>query len=646
MSSATARRRKPDAQQPPPSSSAETPSSSSRKENSSPRDAAATAGPSALILISILISFISTAIIVASLIRMGPQILEPVYGNILPHSGCSSATVTSLAIGAAIGLVYWRHIVSVATIGSVSASGSEADQLTTDTRTARASAIAFDVTAAITALAPQRAEYVFRWSGRLGPKWGPFVSHSALVYPVFMLGGFTAAVCAARVSYNPRSPTRQWTVFGACLAAASLATWVVLQLPIQHRTCHGLLLNAGYAALSSLMIKLLAGRQEDLDAADALDRARRHDQQQTQHSKQKNAYLGESRLRRLRFVPTAAFVLFAATTLLSDPLCASGLAARSSASTPGYAMLSRAESVTGWVSVSDDTTRRLRVLRSGHSIIGGHWNSTGESIFAIFYYADAVRLVRGRSSSPKARQTLAGDGTERALQIGLGIGVSARSLHEQNVRVDVVEIDPAVYRAAVDFFMLPTNLNAVHLADGRRFIDTAQTHTYDYVVHDVFTGGSVPAPLFSTSAIEQIRRILKPDGILAMNYVGIPNDSRSLAHITFTLRTAFPHIRCFAETLEDPDAMVNMMFFASPRPVRFDITPGLLRAIGSSSIRARALQDMEKNEVDIDAAVSRLDRVKPITDTWNPLPQWQAGPAIQHWHAMRNLFPENYWLNY
>ncbi|KAJ2549365.1 hypothetical protein EV175_004475 [Coemansia sp. RSA 1933] len=513
----------------------------------------------------------------------------------------------------------------------------EGDALTADTGTARALAMAFDMAAIVTALAPQRAAFVFRWSGRLGPTWGPFVSHCALVFPVFVLGGFVTAVCAARAAHNPRSAARQWAMRGAYAAAAVLVTWVALRFTAHHRSCHGLVLNAGYAALSALMIKLLGGHQEDVDAANALDGAQGPDQQ-----RQRETHSRERRLRKLRFVPTVAFVFLALTTLLGDPRCASGLTAKHNADASEFVMLSRAESVTGWVSVSDDTARDLRLLRSGHSIIGGQWNSTRESIFGIFYFADAVRLVRGPEGSP----ALVGDGSERALQIGLGIGVSAASLHRQNVRVDVVEIDPAVYRAAVDFFALPRNLNAVHLTDGRRFIDAAAAHTYDYVVHDVFTGGSVPAALFSQAAVAQLRRILKPQGVLAMNYVGVPSDSRALAHITFTLRSAFAHVRCFAETLDDPDSMVNMMFFASDQPLRFDISPEVLRALGPASIRARALKTMLPNEVDVDAAVRATPALRPITDSWNPLPLWQAAPAAMHWHAMRDLFPDAFWLNY
>ncbi|PIA16953.1 hypothetical protein COEREDRAFT_92336 [Coemansia reversa NRRL 1564] len=642
---------------------------SMRKESSTRRRTpgpSGVVGPPMPILISIFIGFTSTNILVSSLIRLGPQYIEPVYGNVLPYWGFFHGTVVSLVLGGVIGFSYWRYILA----SMDPARRTKSNPLTIDTKTGRAIAMAFDVAAILTALAPPRARYMFRWSDTLGPIWGSLLTQSMLTFPVFLLSGFVVTISAARISYNPQSPIRQTAGFVTFLGAISMLIWIGQRFSSAHRGCHGLLINAGYAMLSSLIIKLLTGHQENIDAVAAAATAAATESKaledtQTNKSKASDLQVPELRdrqLRKLRFIPSVACIFFALTTFFSEPTCTSSLSARSSANLSTFHTLMRNESITGWVTVSDDTEREMRLLRSGHSLIGGVWKSTDESIFGIFYFADAVRLVRGRKSNPEdkrqkipmvdgkqprriSRDLLAGDGTERALQIGLGIGVSAHSLHRQNVRVDVVEIDPAVYDAAVRFFNLPQNLNAVHLMDGRRFIDEAPTETYDYVVHDVFTGGSVPASLFSQSAVTQLRRILKPDGILAMNYVGVPNDKRTLSHVAHTLRTAFPNVRCFAETIDDMDEMVNMMFFASAKPIVFDITQDVLQAIGRSTICARMLNEMQKNELDL---VGLMDdpSVRPITDDWNPLPEWQVGTAVKHWYAMRGLFPTAYWLNY
>ncbi|KAJ2905962.1 hypothetical protein GGI21_004102, partial [Coemansia aciculifera] len=342
-------------------------------------------GPSATVVASMVIGFVTSSIMVSTVMQVGPAYLEPVYGNVLSHQWFGNGVIASLAVGAALGSKYWRRL----------AAPSEAEA---DARTARAIGAALDVACLMTALAPWRTALLFRESRRMGPEWGPVVTHVSLAAPVAAAAGFIAAVSMARLVHARKAV---WTCayVGAAAAAVRIGG---AGTGSAHSGCQTLLLMAGYAGLSSIMVKLLSNR---------------------------------SRLLLLLVAPAVAFGVL---TLWSDPRCASGLTAQSNASA-AYHMLSRAESVTGWVVVSDESERQLRLLRSGHSIIGGHWNATQESIFGIFYYADAVRLVSPRRSRGKG---------ERALVIGLGIGVAARSLHEQGVGVDVVELDPAVYRAA------------------------------------------------------------------------------------------------------------------------------------------------------------------------------------------------------
>ncbi|KAJ2492055.1 hypothetical protein IWW37_001769 [Coemansia sp. RSA 2050] len=537
-------------------------------------------GPRAATAVAMAIGFATSSIMMSAMLQVGPTYLEPIYGNVLAHQWFSSGVVVCMAVGAALGTRHWRGLATAPAAG-----GSEADA-----RTERAIGAALDVAALLTALAPWRTALLFQESRRLGPMWGPVVTHVSLAAPVAAASGFIAAVSVARLV---RSGKAAWAA--AYVGAAVAAIWAGRGAGGAYGGCQGLLLVAGYAALSSVMVKLLSRHGRVL----------------------------------LLVAPAAAAAMFCVLTLGSDPRCASGVTARNNAG-PAYHMLSRAESVTGWVTVSDEAERQLRVLRSGHSIIGGHWNQTQESIFGIFYYADAVRLVSSRHSN------------ERALIIGLGIGVAARSLHEQGVKVDVVELDPAVYRAAVDFFSLPQDLHGVYLQDGRRFIDDAADASYDFIIHDVFTGGSVPAALFSLSAVAQLNRILAPRGVLAMNYVGTLSDTRTLHHIAHTLRSAFAHVRCFAESVEDPVGVTNMMFFASQEPISF--APGALRrAADPDTIRSRVLAGMEANEVSV---AYDEQSVRLITDAWNPLPKWLAPAAQAHWHAMRGMFPDEYWLNY
>lgn len=172
-------------------------------------------------------------------------------------------------------------------------------------------------------------------------------------------------------------------------------------------------------------------------------------------------------------------------------------------------VLARKESISGFISVVDLESEYglLRLLRCDHSILGGTFHKfNNNSIYAAFYVLDFVRFVK-RETQPKKL---------RALQIGLGVGISTKILIDNKVDVDVVELDPVVVQFTKDYFQLPEP-KRLFIEDGRKFInEQTEIGVYDYVIHDVFSGGRVPASLFSIEAFKKIKTLLKPDGILAL----------------------------------------------------------------------------------------------------------------------------------
>ena len=77
-----------------------------------------------------------------------------------------------------------------------------------------------------------------------------------------------------------------------------------------------------------------------------------------------------------------------------------------------YTLLERKESLTGYISVIEDTSQHLRLMRCDHSLLGGEWTNTPrpEPIFAIFAMLEAVRLVE-----PDERQSHKEDAESKAL---------------------------------------------------------------------------------------------------------------------------------------------------------------------------------------------------------------------------------------
>jgi spermidine synthase len=100
---------------------------------------------------------------------------------------------------------------------------------------------------------------------------------------------------------------------------------------------------------------------------------------------------------------------------------------------------------------------------------------------------------------------------------GLGVGITAKSFHDLGIRVTSVEIDPIVHRFAEKYFGLP-RLDRVVYRDGRAFIEKSATigEKWDFIVHDVFTGGSVPPHLFTLEMWTLTKAVLASHGVLAV----------------------------------------------------------------------------------------------------------------------------------
>lgn len=101
---------------------------------------------------------------------------------------------------------------------------------------------------------------------------------------------------------------------------------------------------------------------------------------------------------------------------------------------------------------------------------------------------------------------------------GLGIGTLPAALVMHGVDTTVVEIDPVVHEFASKYFKLPSNHTAV-IADAVSYTQELVNKTdnkFDYIVHDVFTGGAEPVPLFTLEFLQNLHALLKPNGVVAI----------------------------------------------------------------------------------------------------------------------------------
>jgi spermidine synthase len=100
----------------------------------------------------------------------------------------------------------------------------------------------------------------------------------------------------------------------------------------------------------------------------------------------------------------------------------------------------------------------------------------------------------------------------------LGIGTTPSALIAHGINTTIVEIDPIVHEYATKYFALPKNHIPV-IADAVKHLDYLAKSTdqkYDYIVHDVFTGGAEPVDLFTQEFLQDLDGVLKPSGAIAI----------------------------------------------------------------------------------------------------------------------------------
>jgi len=282
--------------------------------------------------------------------------------------------------------------------------------------------------------------------------------------------------------------------------------------------------------------------------------------------------------------------------------------------------------------------RWLRYLRCDHSLLGGIWLdpealhdlSSAASIYKIFHLQEAVRLVE-RPAFPRQ---------SRALVVGLGIGTVVTGLEGYGVKTTVVEIDPAVSEYARSYFGCPKPSGGILTMDARRFF-ADNTGEYQYIVHDVFTGGALPIKLFTSEAWKDVKRALAPQGVLAVNVVK-SGTSQISGRIVATLLSSFDHCRGFRDTTDPAASAFNMVLFCSGGPVVFRDTEE--RDFLDSYNRRVILQDFQNREVDL-ADIALASERNLLTDANAGLVD-QTPEIREHWQVMRRTLPDSVWEQY
>ncbi|MBM4207814.1 MAG: SAM-dependent methyltransferase [Gammaproteobacteria bacterium] len=305
---------------------------------------------------------------------------------------------------------------------------------------------------------------------------------------------------------------------------------------------------------------------------------------------------------KITVLPCVALMI---TGLCLLPLC---INAGQAPSDNRFQVLSERESLYGYVRVIDQESKNLRFLTSDASMIGAANITDGANRLT---YQDIVALIPAIKPSIK-----------KTLLIGQGAGHMAMALQQKySIVVDTLEIDPAVAEAASTYFGFKPNGKAV-IGDARYEIRHL-TGPYDLIIHDCFTGGSEPSHLLTVETLQQLKGLLSPDGMLALNFVGFGEGEgqRGLASVSHTLKQVFAEQSLYIS--EPGEAFNDFIFLAGNQPLDFAV----------STLSAEQTAWLNQRRYAINATDGLV-----LTDNLNPLEHLQIRKSERYREVLLSWF--------
>ena len=189
---------------------------------------------------------------------------------------------------------------------------------------------------------------------------------------------------------------------------------------------------------------------------------------------------------------------------------------------------------------------------------------------------------------------------KKALVVGLGGGLICQILANYQIETKAVEIDPKVVDIAREFFGFK---GYAIISDGRYYVQNTKNR-FDFVILDAYVSDRAPFYLFTREMFTLTSGILTPKGILAINYIGFPQD-RLTKSLYRTLKTVFPFVEAYPT--EEGDHLQVMFFFASQERLTLHSYP---KGQGDTSFFEGRYLSYSEGEGII------------ITDNYNPVDLW------------------------
>jgi len=223
---------------------------------------------------------------------------------------------------------------------------------------------------------------------------------------------------------------------------------------------------------------------------------------------------------------------------------------------------------------------------------------------------------------------------ERVLFIGGGGGVGPmvfRQDYPSIERIDVVDVDPAVFRMAREYFRYPEPgadpVIRSHVADGRLYVLECDAR-YDYIVLDAYAGGGrIPFHLITKEFLDETAGLLTDDGVLVINVISAVRgpQGRLFRSVLKTLEAVdgLPQVYAFPRSYRG-ERSENVILVATRNPRRLSldqITRRAARMERRDEIRIRTVDDYAGHLVTVEPD---LGEAVVLTDDYAPTDSMSA----------------------
>jgi spermidine synthase len=224
------------------------------------------------------------------------------------------------------------------------------------------------------------------------------------------------------------------------------------------------------------------------------------------------------------------------------------------------------------ITVSDEgSVRYLRLDR--------YWQSARDRatpLRTVFSYTDYLQLPLALIPHP-----------QRVLFVGMGGGTApSRFFHDYpDLRIDIVELDPAVADTALRWFDLPRAPRlTVHIGDGRLWLRRTRDR-FDLIILDAYLIDTIPFHLATREFYAEAGAHLSPGGAVAANVIGATRgpQSRLFRAIDKTFASVFPAVYVFPVDGDAGEAPQNIIIAGTMGP-RLDA--GQVRARAGALVAA------------------------------------------------------------